>query len=107
MAYSAVSTLTASATFQAQVLASIVSASLAIMAEATTQHITAENARTSLAHSVLNSATSYGNIFNLPVAVGCVGAGQTTPTDAQVDIQVSSVWNAIAGVTLAQLNTVG
>lgn len=95
MSYATDSTLASTGTFQTQVQMSIVKAAIAIANGAKTTDNTIDNKRGGLASRVLLAPTSWVT----PFAYACVETGLTgTPTDAQVDVAVASVWNGMAGV---------
>lgn len=95
MSYAADLTLATTGSFQNQVEMSMVKAAVAIANEARTTHNAIDQKREDLASRVLNSPSSFVTAFSF----ACVETGLTgTPTDAQVDTAVASVWNGIAGV---------
>jgi hypothetical protein len=102
MAYATDFTLASNATFQNQVQMSIVKAAVNISSEARTVRNTVDLKRNTLAVAVLNNPTASATLTRFVYAT--IETGLTgTPTDAQVDTAVSSVWNGIAGVTPAEL----
>lgn len=100
MAYAADFTLANNATFQNQVQMAMVKASVAIAAEARTVRNVVDEKRNTLAVAILGNPTQKLTMFSF----ACVATGLSgTPTDAQVDTAVSSVWNGIAGVRPQEL----
>ena len=100
MAYSADFTLTSNAAFQNQVQMSMVKAAVAIATEARTVRNTVDQKRNALAVAILNNPTSQLTRFiYAAIETGLSG----TPTDAQVDAAISSIWNGIAGVSTENL----
>ena len=96
MPYSADFSLATNQTFLNQLQMSMVHAAVQIVSEAATTKNTIDLKRNALAKAVLNGPTTYLN----PFAFACVETGLAgTPTDAQVDTAVSSIWNGMAGVT--------
>lgn len=102
MAYAADFTLASNAAYQNQVQMSMVKAAVAIALEARTVRNTVDQKRNALAVAILNAPNASATLIKFYYA--CVETGLTgTPTDAQIDTAVSSVWNGIAGVTTQDL----
>lgn len=102
--YSADWTLSQTSAFQQQVQMSVFKAALAIANEAATTHPALDAKRHALAVTVLGaSPLGYGAVngaLNMQFVWATIETGLSgTPTDAQVDTAVSSVWNGIAGVS--------
>lgn len=100
MPYSTDYALVISTTFQNQLQMSMVKAANSISNEARTIRNVVDQKRNRLALTILSNPSALVVQF----AFAAVGTGLTgIPTDAQIDTAVSSVWNAIAGVTPADL----
>lgn len=102
--YSADWTLSQTSGFQQQVQMSVFKAALSISSEAATTHPILDQKRHTLAMQVLGaSAAGFGTpngSLNMQFVWAAIETGLTgTPTDAQVDTAVASVWNGIAGVS--------
>ena len=106
--YAADWTLSQTTAFQQQVQMSVFKAATAISNEAATTHPTLDAKRHTLAVTVLGTFTpGYGapnGPLNMQFVWAAIETGLTgTPTDAQVDTAISSIWNALAGVTSRDL----
>jgi hypothetical protein len=97
MAYAADFALSTNVAFLNQVQMSMAKAAVSISNEARTLHATVDEKRNKLAFLVLTNPTVYISQFAI-AAIEAAGLSGT-PTDAQVDSAITSVWNAIAGVT--------
>ena len=108
MSYAADWALSQTASFQEQVQMAVFKAATAISNEAATTHPTLDLKRHTLASQVLQtSGSGYGQSsgpINMQFVWAAIETGLTgTPTDAQVDTAISSIWNEVAGVTSRDL----
>lgn len=102
MPYSADFTLSSTPAFQNQIQMAIVKAAVQISNEARTVRNIVDQKRHTLATAILNAPNSsaiLNKFYFATIETGLTG----TPTDAQVDTAVSSVWNGIADVTTQDL----
>jgi uncharacterized protein YqhQ len=96
MPYSADFALSGNATFQNQVQMAMTKAAVQVSSEARTLRNIVDQKRNALAVKILNNPLLMLQQFTFAaIETGLTG----TPTDAQVDVAISSVWNGIAGVT--------
>jgi hypothetical protein len=95
MPYSADITLATTQAFVNQVQMAMIKAAINVSTEARSTHNNIDFKRETLAKEILNNYS----VWVTPFVYACVETGLTgTPTDAQVDTAVATVWNGIAGV---------
>jgi len=101
MAYTDQAALAADATFGGRVRVAMVTAAIQVAAEAQGSQDSAVYAkRQILANAVLlNSGSSYLDVFAWAVAENAAITGSSV--DGDIQFQVNSVWNAVAGVRAA------
>ena len=97
MAYTDDYALSQDATFQNRIEMSMIKAAIAIGNASSSGDAVVDGKRSVLSFSVLNNPSVYILRFTL----AAIEAGPLTSgsTDANIDTAISSVWNAMAGVT--------